>query len=73
MDRGFRRTSCLIFSTGSTGLTSERSAREGLGLGLFIAREIVNAHGGRIEVASTLGSGATFTVRLPLLDASESR
>jgi signal transduction histidine kinase len=48
----------------------ERSAREGLGLGLFIAREIVNAHGGRIEVESTIGSGATFTVRLPLLDTS---
>src|SRR5215207_5079818 len=48
----------------------ERSAREGLGLGLFIAREIVNAHGGRIEVESTIGSGATFTVSLPLLDTS---
>jgi len=55
------------------GADDERSAREGLGLDLFIAREIVNTHWERIEVASTIGSGATFTVRLPLLDASESR
>ena len=49
----------------------ERSAREGLGLGLFIAREVVNAHEGRIEVESEIGNGATFTVTLPLLESSE--
>jgi two-component system, chemotaxis family, CheB/CheR fusion protein len=48
----------------------QRSAREGLGLGLFIAREVVSAHEGRIEVESEIGTGATFTVTLPLLESS---
>jgi signal transduction histidine kinase len=50
----------------------ERSAREGLGLGLFIAREVVVAHEGRIEVESEIGNSATFTVTLPLLESSGS-
>ncbi len=37
----------------------------GLGLGLFIAREIVRAHGGEIVVRSAPGNGATFIVGLP--------
>ena len=39
---------------------------EGLGLGLWIAREILTASGGRINVHSRLGEGSTFTVELPL-------
>ena len=38
----------------------------GLGLGLFISRQIVQAHGGDIAVRSTPGPGAQFIVRLPL-------
>ena len=38
----------------------------GFGLGLFIVRQVVEAHGGRIEVRSAPGHGATFTVELPL-------
>jgi two-component system, NtrC family, sensor kinase len=38
----------------------------GLGLGLAISRNIVDRHGGRIEVASERGHGTTFTITLPL-------
>lgn len=37
----------------------------GLGLGLFITREIVRAHGGSVRVTSEVGKGATFYVQLP--------
>jgi PAS domain S-box-containing protein len=38
----------------------------GFGLGLWIVREILDAHGGSIEVQSALGVGSTFTVTLPI-------
>ncbi|MBI4699009.1 MAG: HAMP domain-containing protein [Nitrospirae bacterium] len=38
----------------------------GLGLGLAIARELVEAHGGRIEARSDYGKGSSFTVYLPI-------
>jgi signal transduction histidine kinase len=37
----------------------------GLGLGLYITRQIVEAHGGTIRVSSQLGMGSSFTVELP--------
>ena len=49
------------FGRSATGMT-----KPGTGLGLFIARSIVEAHGGSIDVESVPGHGATFAVELPL-------
>jgi two-component system sensor histidine kinase BaeS len=44
----------------------------GLGLGLTIVKELIEAHGGRIEVKSEFGKGSAFTVFIPLNDVHNS-
>ena len=51
-----------IFDTGFT----TKSVGVGTGLGLAISRKIIEDHHGRIEVASEVGKGTTFTITLPI-------
>lgn len=46
----------------------QATSSAGLGLGLYIARMLVEAHGGRIWAESELGAGSTFIVALPLAE-----
>jgi signal transduction histidine kinase len=55
------------FYRGSQG----RRIIEGMGLGLSIAREIISAHAGEINVESTSGGGGTFIMRIPVEILSE--
>jgi len=48
-----------------------KGSGKGCGLGLAVARRIVEAHGGNISVESEPGAGTVFTVRIPLADGLE--
>jgi sigma-B regulation protein RsbU (phosphoserine phosphatase) len=56
----------LIFERLYQDPNSVDNNRAGLGLGLYIAKEVVQRHGGRIWVASEPGHGSTFSFTLPL-------
>jgi two-component system sensor histidine kinase MtrB len=51
-------------------LSSTKDAAPGVGLGLYVVKKIVDAHGGHIDIRSELGRGSTFTVTLPRQEAN---
>ncbi len=44
----------------------ETTKKKGFGIGLYQCQQVIKAHGGRIDVQSSPGQGATFTIWLPL-------
>ena len=54
------------------GRAAAGRSREGAGLGLFIVKALVEAHGGTVQVASTLGVGTRFVVSLPAIPGTSS-
>jgi predicted ATPase/signal transduction histidine kinase len=60
-----------LFGRFTRGVSAEHYG--GLGLGLYITRRIVEAHGGSIKVESQPGAGATFTVHIPSVPPAEKR
>jgi signal transduction histidine kinase len=61
----------LIFEPFYTTKEPDEHGHGGTGLGLSVCRQIIEQHHGRIRVESVLGKGSTFTVKLPLSEASE--
>lgn len=72
---------CVVFADSGRGIDPDllpylfepfRSTQaEGMGLGLYISKSIVEEHGGRLEVDSRPGQGATFTVWLPVQEGEK--
>ncbi|MDI6871446.1 MAG: ATP-binding protein [Bacillota bacterium] len=56
----------LVFERFFRGEAARRAGAEGTGVGLAIVREIVQAHGGEVVLASRPGEGTAVTVRIPL-------
>ena len=60
-----------LFDPFFRGERARQTQTQGSGLGLSLVKQVVEAHGGEIDVSSTPGAGSTFVVELPVIDNSE--
>ncbi|HET6425058.1 MAG TPA: HAMP domain-containing sensor histidine kinase [Planctomycetaceae bacterium] len=56
-----------IFEPFFTTKTADAQGQGGTGLGLSLAKDVMESHGGRLRVESTVGTGTTFTLKFPLV------
>jgi signal transduction histidine kinase len=63
-----RNEQASIFGRFVRGTAAKVASIKGTGLGLAMARQIVESHGGRLTVDSAEGLGSTFTVHLPVAE-----
>ncbi|MBM4076980.1 MAG: sensor histidine kinase [Planctomycetes bacterium] len=56
----------MIFEPFFTTKTADDQGQGGTGLGLSLARDVMESHGGRIRVESAVGTGTTFTLKFPI-------
>lgn len=62
-----------VFDFGFRGVAAREAALPGLGIGLWVCRELVGRSGGSIAIGSEVGAGATVTVTLPAAGAGGAR
>jgi signal transduction histidine kinase len=60
-----------IFTKFYRASTAVKGKRRGTGIGLAFVKAVVNGQGGNVSVASTVGTGSTFTVEFPSADPPE--
>ena len=60
-----------IFESFERGNNARNSRKDGIGLGLDIARQLAEAMGGSLSLSSEVTKGSTFTVRIPWVEVSE--
>jgi signal transduction histidine kinase len=59
-----------IFERFVRGTNANNAGARGVGIGLALVKQIVEAHGGSVRVASVAGQGSTFTITLPATASS---
>ena len=61
----------IIFKRTGQAKAKSRDGETGLGLGLYISQQLIELHGGKIDVSSKVDEGSTFTFTIPILSEEE--